>query len=200
MFERFDAAARLAMAGAQDEAERLGNGYIGTEHLLLGLARDGSGLGARALVRAGFDAARAREGARRLVEDGAAMLGDQDAEALRAIGIDLDEIKRRTEEAFGPGALGVPPGAEDGRRPGGPFGRRPLTARAKRCLALSLRAAVGLHHDHIGPEHVLLGILHEGRGLGVRLLREQGIDPKVLRTSVRALATEEGGGLDARGA
>ena len=198
MFERFDAAARLAMAGAQDEARLLGHGFIGTEHLLLGLVRDGNTR--EALGLAGFDAVRGREDVRLLAGDGGVTMGDEDAEALRAIGIDLDEIKRRTEEAFGPGALDAPSGARVSRRSGEPFGRRTMTARAKRSLALALRAAISLHDDHIGAEHILLGILYEGRGMGVRLLREQGIDPKALRNALRASATGEGGGLDSLGA
>ena len=84
--------------------------------------------------------------------------GDDDAEALAAIGIDLDEIKRRIEESFGPGALGRVP-----LTPKGPLnwtgGRLPLNEQAKLSLALSLREARAMHHNYIGTEHVLLGLL-----------------------------------------
>ena len=45
---------------AYAEARRLGNHYIGTEHLLLGLVREGDGLAGRVLSRLGVDLAQAR--------------------------------------------------------------------------------------------------------------------------------------------
>jgi ATP-dependent Clp protease ATP-binding subunit ClpA len=51
MFERFTDRARQAIVLAQDEARRLNHNYIGTEHLLLGLLRDGNGVAAKALTQ-----------------------------------------------------------------------------------------------------------------------------------------------------
>lgn len=51
---------------AYDEARRLNNNYIGTEHLLLGLIREGEGLAARILVRLGVSLERTREVVRHL--------------------------------------------------------------------------------------------------------------------------------------
>ena len=45
---------------AYDEARQLNNNYIGTEHLLLGLIREGDGLAARVLVKLGADLERTR--------------------------------------------------------------------------------------------------------------------------------------------
>ncbi len=53
MFERFTEGARRVVALAQDEARLLGHGHVGTEHLLLGLVREGEGVAARVL--AAFD-------------------------------------------------------------------------------------------------------------------------------------------------
>jgi len=53
MFERFNEPARRAVVIAQEEARRLGHQSIGTEHLLLGLIAQGTGVGARVLR--GFD-------------------------------------------------------------------------------------------------------------------------------------------------
>jgi dihydroneopterin aldolase len=60
MFERFTRQARKVIVLAQDEARRLGYNYIGTEHLLLGLIREGEGVAARSLGErgAGLDGAR----------------------------------------------------------------------------------------------------------------------------------------------
>ncbi len=56
MFLRFTDRARAAVVVAQEEARRLDHGYIGTEHLLLGLIREGDGVAARALGALGLRA------------------------------------------------------------------------------------------------------------------------------------------------
>ena len=53
MFERFTERARKVVALAQEEAGRLRHDYIGTEHLLLGLVREGEGVAAQALHTCG---------------------------------------------------------------------------------------------------------------------------------------------------
>jgi Clp amino terminal domain, pathogenicity island component len=50
MFERFTNQSRRAVVLAQEEARELHHGYIGTEHLLLGMLREGTGSAARALT------------------------------------------------------------------------------------------------------------------------------------------------------
>ena len=61
MFERFTEQARRAVDLAHDEAGRLNDNYIGTEHILLGLIREGSGVAAQVLVKLGADLNRARQ-------------------------------------------------------------------------------------------------------------------------------------------
>src|SRR6267142_266503 len=61
MFERFTDRARRAVELAQEEARRLNHNYIGTEHILLGLIREGSGVAAQVLVKLGADLNRARQ-------------------------------------------------------------------------------------------------------------------------------------------
>ena len=53
MFERFTDRARRVVVLAQEEARLLKHGYIGTEHILLGLIREDQGIAAKALKRAG---------------------------------------------------------------------------------------------------------------------------------------------------
>jgi len=62
MFERFTNEARNVVMAAQQEARRLGHDCIGTEHILLGLVREGEGLAALVLTKLGVDleAVRAR--------------------------------------------------------------------------------------------------------------------------------------------
>ncbi len=68
---RFTPAAQAALRRAQEASARLGHGYVGTEHLLLGLARDGQGLAARILQNAGLDEASVRSTITDLVGVGA---------------------------------------------------------------------------------------------------------------------------------
>ena len=52
-FEKFTERARKVLSLAQDEAQRFNHNYIGTEHLLLGLVREGDGVAANALMNLG---------------------------------------------------------------------------------------------------------------------------------------------------
>jgi ATP-dependent Clp protease ATP-binding subunit ClpA len=61
MFERFTEQARNVMALAQEETQRLGHNYIGTEHLLLGLLSEDEGVAAQALAALGITLEAARE-------------------------------------------------------------------------------------------------------------------------------------------
>ena len=54
MFQRFTDRARRVVVLAQDEARRLDHNYIGTEHILLGLIREGEGVAAAALKSLGI--------------------------------------------------------------------------------------------------------------------------------------------------
>jgi ATP-dependent Clp protease ATP-binding subunit ClpC len=65
MFERFTDQARRIVALAQEEARTLNNNDIGTEHLLLALIREGSGMAAQALTALGIT----EEAARQRVEE-----------------------------------------------------------------------------------------------------------------------------------
>lgn len=99
------------------EALQLGHNYIGTEHLLLGLVREGEGVAAKVLVARGLDLGEVREEVLRLLSGslphkrrspGAKRLRDSDALALRPggtiaralgeMGIRLDDLRRRVRE------------------------------------------------------------------------------------------------------
>ncbi|MFD9129219.1 Clp protease N-terminal domain-containing protein [Kitasatospora sp. NPDC059571] len=179
MFERFTSDSRTVVRRAQDEARRLHHPFLGTEHLLIGLADPGSGAAYAALHGHGLDPADLR---RRI---SAALDPGLDDAALAAVGIDLARVREAVEAGFGPGAL-------DARTPGQPkTGHIPLTRRAKKVLELSLREALRLGHRSIGSGHILLGLLREGEGLGHRVLVEAGADEARLRTEVERLLAAE---------
>jgi hypothetical protein len=118
---------------------------------------------------------------------------DGDAEALATIGIDLDEIKRKIEENFGPDALERIPVR------GGPLnwtGRITMTRESKQALGLALKEARALHHNYIGTEHLLLGLLaaaeRNQRGdFTPATLRDLGLDTATVRDRVLAEVTEQ---------
>ncbi|MEV6709996.1 Clp protease N-terminal domain-containing protein [Micromonospora wenchangensis] len=51
---------------------------------------------------------------------------------------------------------------------------------------MALREALRLRHRHIGTEHLLLGVLREGGGLGATVLTEAGADLDDLRRRVES--------------
>jgi hypothetical protein len=59
-FDKFTDRARKVLTLAQDEAQRFNHNYIGTEHLLLGLVREGEGIAAGVLESMGVNLDRAR--------------------------------------------------------------------------------------------------------------------------------------------
>jgi ATP-dependent Clp protease ATP-binding subunit ClpC len=65
-------------------------------------------------------------------------------------------------------------------------GHIPFTPRAKRVLELTAKEALGLGHNYIGTEHILLGVLAVDDGIGSQVLRRMGLEH---RTTRRAVAT-----------
>jgi ATP-dependent Clp protease ATP-binding subunit ClpA len=191
MFERFTGKARKVVILAKTKATERGDDQIRPVHMLYGLVT-ADGVAARALTALGVDPSAVERELGRSGPEGRAPLGDAasgDAEALAAIGIDLDEIKRRIEESFGPDALERVP-----LTPKGPLnwtGHLPLNDQAKLSLALSLKEARALHHHYIGTEHMLLGLLRVAerypRGeFAATTLPDLGLDPATARGRVLA--------------
>ncbi|MFC4493143.1 Clp protease N-terminal domain-containing protein [Streptomyces ovatisporus] len=212
MFERFTKAARTVVVGAQEEARSLGHDWIGTEHLLLAaVSQQAEAPGAATLVRLGVTAGNCRAAVANVVSSNNDTLGPEDAEALKALGIDLDEIRRRAENAFGDGALDAPHSQSDpaaGRRRRLPFMRRQLpqsrgslglpsevkgpsghirfTQRAKKALELSLREAISRKDRHIGVEHIVLALLRGDDKISTGLFQQLGVEPGDMRELVVA--------------
>ena len=176
MFERFNPEARHVIVLAQEEAEQLGHDYVGTEHLLLGLVAEETSAAGRVLADLGVIRAQLREDVREAVGFRGSHGERVDPVALATIGIDLDEVRRRVEETFGPDAFL--------RTRAGCRGlHRSFTPTSKGAIERSLRAALELGSGYIGSEHILLGVLSDD-GLAVALLERQGISQEAARTAV----------------
>src|SRR5215470_149447 len=134
-FDKFTNRARKALHLAQEEAQRLQHNYIGTEHLLLGLIREGEGVAAK---------------------------------VLNNLDVDLDRARSSVESILGRGKSVV-------------TGEIGLTPRAKKVIALAVDEARHLHHHYIGTEHLLLGLLREGQGIGAGVLESLGVSLETAR-------------------
>ena len=173
MFEKFTKPARDAVTGAQAYAAELGHERIGDDHLLLAILAGADSPAARALTDTGVaTAALSAE-----IERAHGRLGDDDADALSALGIDLEAVRSKVEESFGEGALD---NGKPRRRLGGHI---PFTKDAKKVLELALREAIRLKDRSIGTEHILLGILR-AEGEGHAALRTLGVDAAALRRTL----------------
>ena len=91
---------------------------------------------------------------------------------LREAGLTLDRVRADVREIGD-----APEESEPG--PHIPFG-----GRAKKVLELSLREAMNLRHNHIGTEHILLGLMREAGGTAMRILERHDIDPERTRAAL----------------
>jgi hypothetical protein len=103
------------------------------------------------------------------------------AQALTQLGVSLEAVRAEVEEVIGRG----------GEQPGGHI---PFTPRAKKVLELSLREALELGHNYIGTEHILLGLLREGEGIGAQVLIKLGAGRDQVRQVVVQLLAGYAGG------
>lgn len=69
-------------------------------------------------------------------------------------------------------------------------GHLPFTPAARLALEGAMREAILLDHQHIGTEHLLLGLLREANGVAARVLTEQGADLASARAAVQRLDRE----------
>jgi ATP-dependent Clp protease ATP-binding subunit ClpC len=134
-FDKFTERARKVLQLAQEEAQRLHHNYIGTEHLLLGLVREGEGVA---------------------------------GQVLKSLDVDLEKVRKAVEDIIGRGDSLV-------------FGEIGLTPRAKKVIELAVDEARRLNHHYIGTEHLLLGLLREGEGVGAGVLERFGLSLQEVR-------------------
>ncbi len=105
MFERFTDRARKVMALANQEAQRFNHEYIGTEHILLGLVKEGSGVGANVLKNLGVDLRKIRLEVEKLVKSGPEMVTmgklPQTPRAKRVIEYAIEEARNLNHNYVG---------------------------------------------------------------------------------------------------
>jgi ATP-dependent Clp protease ATP-binding subunit ClpC len=134
---------------AQESASSLGNDFLDTDHLLIGLAKLEEGIAYEAMIASGIDLHK---------------LVDYVSDQVR--GVKHNNFLGRNDEII-------------------------LTPRAKKVLDLAEREAINLGDGYISTEHILLAIVHEGGGVGVRSLEDEGVDVSKLVNTVLSLRGTE---------
>jgi hypothetical protein len=93
------------------------------------------------------------------------------AQVLISLGIDLASVRSQVLAIIGIGQGEIP-------------SHIPITPRGKRVLEWSLREAIQLGHNHIGSEHILLGLLREGEGIATQVLNQAGVELEPARARI----------------
>src|SRR3954464_4967844 len=139
MYERFTDRARKVMQLANQEAQRFNHEYVGTEHILLGLVKEGTGVAANVLNNLDVD--------------------------LRKIRLEVEKIV-----VSGPDVVTI--------------GKLPQTPKAKKVIEYGIEEARSLHHNYVGTEHLLLGLLREHDGVAAQVLMNLGLKLEEVREEV----------------
>jgi ATP-dependent Clp protease ATP-binding subunit ClpC len=95
-------------------------------------------------------------------------------QVLEGFGLDLQTARDEVLAIVGAG-----PGAKDGHIP--------FTPRSKKVLELGLREAMALGHNYIGTEHLLLGLVREGTGVGAQIVTAHVPEPAVISVRMAVL-------------
>lgn len=180
MFERFTRDAQIAIMLAQEEAREFNVDEVTPQYLLLGVLRaaghDLSG------VLTGFgvtvDVVRGR------LAEASSTAGEsfeEDADALRAIGIDLRAVRDSVARTFGADAFDQALSRSGRRRRW--RGHISFTRPAKKTVELALREALAHKDKDIRCEHIVLAILRGGDKATVGLVTEH-VDAAQLRAAV----------------
>jgi ATP-dependent Clp protease ATP-binding subunit ClpC len=155
MFVRFTDRSRTSVEAAFEEARIMGHDSLGDEDLLLGILRADEGIAAEALASLGVTLEDARDECEMML-----------ANALTSIGISLEDIRREAGDAFD---MSLPSDR-----------KIPYSPRAKNALVRARKEMRRLGDNHLGTEHVLLGILANEDGTAVRILASMGISPETV--------------------
>jgi ATP-dependent Clp protease ATP-binding subunit ClpA len=98
------------------------------------------------------------------------------ARVLEALDVSLEEVRAEVARIIGTGDEVA-------------TGQIPFTPRGKKVLELALREALSLGHNHIGTQHILLGLVREGQGVAMQILLGFEADGEKIRNEViRAIA------------
>jgi ATP-dependent Clp protease ATP-binding subunit ClpA len=146
------------------ESLQLGHNYIGTEHILLGLVREGEGVAAQVLVKLGADLHSVRAEVIRLLEG---YTGEAHPEGLTEL--------RTTLTGIGRSVAGMPRLSHD----------------STEAMDLAREIARKMGHDTVQPADILLGLLGSSDLDVAVILQRLGVDLQLLKVRLDEMASEE---------
>jgi ATP-dependent Clp protease ATP-binding subunit ClpA len=171
VFERFTNKAQQVVATARAEATTAGAPEVRPVHLLAALVQRDDVLAMTVLADLGVPGDELRRVAAGLGQRYVVAMDADDAEALRLLGIDLDDVIARIDRDLG--------GAE-ARRGSPPR----FSAESKKVLELGVRSAQGLGDGFFGTEHLLVGLVDAGDRTTLGALKAFDLDAHVVRRAV----------------
>jgi ATP-dependent Clp protease ATP-binding subunit ClpA len=172
MLERFTRNARAVVVGAQSVATRVGAREVRPAHVLESLVESDGVLAMKVLAELGAPGDEVRRVVRGLNARYSDGLDAEDAEALKLLGIDLDDVINRIDRDLSDGHGLIPKG------------HKRFARESKKVLELSLREALRLRDSFIGTEHVLLGLLRQGDSTALETLKAFDIGVDDVRRAV----------------
>jgi ATP-dependent Clp protease ATP-binding subunit ClpC len=98
------------------------------------------------------------------------------AAVVRVLGIDTVRMESTIDGVI-----------KKGREPVNSLAERPYTSRAHKSLELALKAAGELGRVEAGPEHLVVGMCDEGKGIGAQVLADAGVDANKARDAAQAI-------------
>ncbi|WP_049564420.1 Clp protease N-terminal domain-containing protein [Nonomuraea sp. SBT364] len=106
------------------------------------------------------------------------------AHVLKGLGLTLEDVRRQVEESRGRGQAPTP-------------GYLPFTASANQVLQTAHQESVQRGLDHVGTEHLLLGLVRDGANAGAQALVKLGADLERVGRTVNELVQREAAGPSA---
>ncbi len=158
---------KKVLAFAVREAKALNHTYVGTEHILLGLLSEPDGVAPRIFKNFAVDTHQTRQD---ILKELAPQQSPQEQQAERVEG----------QQSSASGAPERP--HDQAYKSYEPMNN--FTPRAQMVLALARQEADRLHHNFVGTEHLLLGIIKLGQGTAVTVLLKLEINLEALRAEV----------------
>lgn len=151
---------KKVLALAAKEARSLNHTYVGTEHLLLGMLREGDGIAPRILRNLNVDVEKTRQ---EILKE---LNPNSEPPATETVGAESQPLKQENPPVSDKSVFGC------------------FTPHAQQALALSRKEADRLKHDSVGAEHLLLGIIKLGTGTAFTVLTKMGLKLDTVRMEI----------------
>jgi len=151
---------------AVDEARRLNHQYIGTEHILLGLVREGEGIAAGVLESLGVNLEKVRTHTIQVLgQSGAPHVVSRSRFAQTHFIQSVMEVGEEWFDTF--------------------------TVQLSRVLSRAEEEAQRFHHNYIGAEHLMLALTRERKGVAARVLSNLGVELDKVRSAVEFSSSDQ---------